>query len=402
MNITHLFQKRKSIYYKRLSKFLKYILNDHFVLALLLLVGALGFTYSEYIETVSSGAVLPRVVLLLLIVGILPLGRIRTLIEPADTLFLLPKEEELNRVMFAHLRHSLLFFSIMISIIGFMSIPLLAATNEWNTLLNVYWIGTLIVWKSTYLLLNYNYFKEYSDKRQRYLSLTVALSSVLGLSVSLFYSMLLGLVFSVITLISYIWGIFYKEQRTGWNWENLIQSEKKRVQGIYRLINLFVETPYQSNKVRRFKVLDWFIKSLKADDTPYTFYLARVFVRNTAFSGLYLRLAIIAGLFIYFTDSVLINILMSVLFLYLIGFQLLPLKQIIQQSITFKLYPGSDTDKIKAIQKLLLYLLSIVAVLFAIVSFNGEWESVLMTLVANALFVAGFVYVYSPKRLSSV
>lgn len=402
MNITRLFQKRKSVYYKRLSKYLKYILNDHFVLALLLLGGALGFTYSEYVETVQPGAVLPRFVLLVLIFGILTLGRIRTLIEPADTLFLLPKEEELTSIMIKNLSYSIIFFSSIMIVIGFLALPLLAATEEWHTTLSLYWIVTLIVWKISYLILNYYGLKEQSINTQRIMGLTLGLLSVLGLSITLFYSMLLGLVFSVITLTSYIWIVFYKKQTTRWHWENLINSEKKRVQGLYRMINLFVETPYHSNKVRRFKVLDGLFKSSKINETPYIFYLSRVFIRNTAFSGLYIRLAVIASLFIFFTENTIINVMLSVLFLYLIGFQLLPLNQIIQQSITFKLYPGSDTDKIKSIQKLLLYLLGIVALLFTALAFNGEWESVLITLVANTLFVVGFVYVYSPKRLSSV
>lgn len=45
MNLIHLFQRRRSIYYKKLTKYLKYVLNDHFVLALLLLGGAATSNY---------------------------------------------------------------------------------------------------------------------------------------------------------------------------------------------------------------------------------------------------------------------------------------------------------------------------------------------------------------------
>lgn len=396
MTIERLFKRRRQVYYKRLGKYLKYVLNDHFVLALLLLFGAVGFTYSEYVETVSQGAILPRAVLLVIVIGLVTLGRIRTLIERADSVFLLPLEEELGAVMKGNLIYSISFFSVFMTLLGFMSLPLLTATLAINRTEAVMWIITLVCWKASHLMSLYN-----EGKQQAYAMLRKAYIFIVsvGLIISLFFSIIGGFILSVGAALAMVWFSFYDNKTTRWDFEYLIESETKRVNGLYRLLNLFVETPYQSNKVRRFKWLDKLVSSPLTDTSPAIFYLTRVFVRNTSFSGLFLRLTVIGGIIIYFTDSLVVNLLISILFLYLIGFQLLPLNQIIQQSNTFRLYPLSNKQREHSIQLLLLYLLMIVGFVFTLLALtNGLLEAGVL-LLGNGLFTLGFIYFYIPKRL---
>lgn len=399
MNLIHLFQRRRNIYYKKLTKYLKYVLNDHFVLALLLLGGALGFSYSEYVETLQPNAVLPRVVLLVILFGFFTMGKIRTLIEPADSLFLLPKEEEMDTVMTHNLSYTLVFYGFIAVILGFMSLPLLAVTGEVTKVSTVLWLLTLVFWKSNYVMYTYILLKRVDANKKTMLASVLAVSSLVGLLLSLFLSITAGLIVSLIVLLGSSWFVLTQLKDTRWDWENLIHTERKRVQGIYRLINLFVETPYFNNRVKRFRLLDPLFATTLTQDSAHLYYLSRVFVRNIAFSGLYMRLTAIGGVFIYFTDNTLLNVLISLVFLYLIGFQLLPLNQIIQQSANFKLYPGSDGLRVKSVQKLVLYLLILVGVLFTVLAFHGGWESVLTLLLANTVFIGIFIYIYLPKRL---
>ena len=94
MTVISLFKQRTRIYQKQLSRYMKYVLNDHFVLAVLLLLGAGGFGYSNYVQTVSNGAILPRVILVIVMILVLSAGRITTLMQSADIVFLLPLEAE--------------------------------------------------------------------------------------------------------------------------------------------------------------------------------------------------------------------------------------------------------------------------------------------------------------------
>lgn len=95
MTVRDMFKKRTYEYYRRIGKYLKYVFNDHFVIALMILTGALGFTYSDYVETVAPSDLLPRLLLIVIIYSVLPIGGIRTLIEPADGTYLLPLEKQM-------------------------------------------------------------------------------------------------------------------------------------------------------------------------------------------------------------------------------------------------------------------------------------------------------------------
>lgn len=123
-----------------------------------------------------------------------------------------------------------------------------------------------------------------------------------------------------------------------------------------------------------------------------------MFVRNYNFSGLYLRLLVIGSIAIYFSESWIVNSIVSVLFLYLIGFQLIPLKQIIRDSIHFRLYPAPN-NKIKPTQHLILLLLIVSSLLFALSAVSAGAVPVIRLLFFNSTFTAFFIYIYLPARL---
>lgn len=399
MNITALFQKRMSIYYKNLGKYLKYVLNDHFVLALLLMVGALGFSYSEYLEVVSAEAFAPRFILIAVIYSFLTAGGIRTLIESADAIFLMPKEKELDKVMIKNLIYSLIIYISIISFLGFITLPLLNALGIIAGNNHYIWLVSLICLKISFIVYKFNALKNISDKHLSLYKVILCISELIILIVSVFLSLTVGVFLSVCLMVASFILLAGTLRTERWNWVRLVETENKRVQSIYRLINLFIETPYSPNKVRRMKLFDNIFQNKLSKESPHTYYLSRVFVRNTTFSGLYIRLVFIGSLLMVFTNNVFLNSGLSVLFLYLIGFQLLPLNQIIQKSLHFKLYPKPNADKISSIQKLLFLLLSFTAVVFALMSINGGWQLSIVLLCVNSLFIWGFVYGYVPSRV---
>lgn len=399
MSLSDVFKKRTGYYYKQLGKYLKYVFNDHFVIALLILVGALGFAYSDYVETVSADAVLPRIVLVSVVFSALTIGGIRTLIKPADGVFLLPLEEELVPIMHKHLVVSVVFFSVGMSLVATAAMPLLEALTISETSFSASFVLTLVLLKILDLLTLYYSFKMTSSKNDFQLIVSKNGWILVTLVVSVFVSLSLGLILALLSVIGMFFVTFLKKSVTIWHWEKLIDTEQKRVQTIYRLINLFIETPYGRNKVKRRKLLDNLIVLFDKNTNPHLYYIVRVFFRQTSYSGLYFRLSLIGLIFILFSPTLWLRLIGSLLFIYLIGFQLLPLKQIMDESIHFKLYPYKNTDKIKAIQKLLAILLMISSILFSVASLNGGWDTFGIVLLVNTLFIWGFVKMYVPKRL---
>ncbi|GAB2478888.1 ABC transporter permease [Alkalibacterium psychrotolerans] len=398
MTVSELFKKRTAHYYKQLGKYLKYVFNDHFVIALLILLGAVGFTYSNYLETVESEALLPRVILFAFISVVIKTGGIRTLIKPADGIYLLPLEKKIRPVMQKNLLYSLIFSIVTALFMAFLTAPLVTVLNASIDQASVMWMATVLFAKLSDTLLIYYTFKLNKPETENNLRLIVNAALLLTIGVTLFFSPLIGFGLSLFILLMFGLYLFRSGKKTIWNWERLIDSEQKRVQAIYKIINLFVETPYGNNKVKRLKPLDTFIKLFGKKTDVHSYYISRVFFRQTSFSGLYIRLTIIGSVILVLNSLAWLSVLISLLFLYLIGFQLLPLKQLLDKTIYFKLYPVKDTDKIKSIQKLIAKVLLVTGLLFTLASYSGGIEAI-MVLAANGLFVYGFVNFYIPKRL---
>lgn len=399
MTVSELFKKRTAYYYKQLGKYLKYVFNDHFVLALLILMGAVGFTYSNYLETVKSDAFLPRLILLAFIVITVKTGGIRTLIKPADGIYLLPLENKIKPVMQKNLVYSLFFSALIAFLAAFLTAPLVAVLNQSDSQASLLWIAIVLMAKIIDTLLTYYKFKlnrTEVEQKVHYI-IDAALFSILLFS--LFYSLVIGFIVILIFLTVFCIYVLYSNGFTIWNWERLIENEQNRVQAIYKIINLFVETPYGNNKVKRLKPLDSLLGLFDKETNVHSYYITRVFFRQTSFSGLYIRLTVIGTVILVLNDIIWLSVLISLLFLYLIGFQLLPLKQLLDKSIYFKLYPVKDTDKIKAIQKLIEKVLFVTTLLFSLASYSGGID-VLAVLLSNSLFVYGFVKFYIPKRLA--
>lgn len=398
MTVSELFKKRTAHYYKQLGKYLKYVFNDHFVIALLILLGAVGFTYSNYLETVESEALLPRVILFAFISVVIKTGGIRTLIKPADGIYLLPLEKQIKPVMQKNLLYSLIFSLVVAALMAFLTAPLVTVLNASIGRASLLWMATVLLAKLSDTLLIYYTFKLNKPETENNLRLIVNAALLLTIGVTLFFSPLIGFGLSLFILLMFGLYLFRSGKKTIWNWERLIDSEQKRVQAIYKIINLFVETPYGNNKVKRLKPLDTFIKQFDKKTDVHSYYISRVFFRQTSFSGLYIRLTIIGSIILALNSLAWLSVLISLLFLYLIGFQLLPLKQLLDKTVYFKLYPVKDTDKIKSIQKLIAKVLLVTGLLFTLASYSGGIEAI-MVLAANGLFVYGFVNFYIPKRL---
>lgn len=399
MTISDLFKTRQSIYYKKMSKYLKYVLNDHFVILLLVLGGASGLAYQNYLNTIQIGAVVPRVILTLVVLLVVFSGSIRTLVKPADAVFLLPKEKEFNAVMNKNLTFSLIFHSVYTVIIGFLTVPLLTAIEFMAPERQLYWVMTLVFLKNTHGLLAYYSLKQHRkevDSRIRYIINSLSFTGIL---VGLFGSVLSGFIISAVTLGLFSIYVLILNRSENWNWEILIEMEQKRTQKIYSIINMFIETPYSKHKVKRLKFLDFFYELPLFHKSPEIYYLSRMFVRNYNFSGLYLRLILIGSIAIYFSENWMINAAISALFLYLIGFQLIPLRQTFNKSVYFNLYPNTDTDKINTIQQLIMILLAGSALVYSLASFNSGWITMGMLLFINSIFIWLFIYGYLPRRL---
>ncbi|MDZ7834273.1 MAG: ABC transporter permease [Alkalibacterium sp.] len=254
-------------------------------------------------ESVQPGALIPRMILGLVVLLVIFSGSIRTLVEPADAVFLLPKEKSFSNIMKKNLLYSLIFHGFFTVLAGFLSAPLLTAVNHMGLEEQVFWIMSLLLWKITHGILTYHQLKQQRTEIIWTIRTLIRLMTVTGLAFSLFLSVMIGFFSALLATVVFSVYVLIYSQSENWNWESLIETEQKRTQKIYSIINMFIETPYSKHKVKRLKLLDFFYKLPVLNQNVEIYYLSRMFIRNYNFSGLYLRLLTIGSIAIYFSTN---------------------------------------------------------------------------------------------------
>lgn len=397
------FQKRLSRHQKKMSRYLRFVFNDHFTLICTFLLGGLGLYYSDSLKTLPQPFWQGKLLVIFVLLFSLSIGKLATLIEPADVIFLLPKELELMPYLKKAFSYSLLLpFGVLFLITG-AAMPLIAVSTGQSFVAFFFYL--LVMWslKTTNLMLQGLALYQNSASLKKQLSLLWWVLSIFCLFLSVFLQPFLGMLAALVQLG--LFTVLCKRNNGLLDWEKMVKSEQARQNRIYRFINLFTDVPQITATAKRRKYFDVFLNKISfRHENTYLYLFARRLLRGAEFSGLYLRLLFLGGFVLAFVDDRLLGLILGCLFLYLIGFQLVPIYNDFQYMVLIHLYPVDEAQKIRAVQKLLTILLLVAAGIFSIMSLVSmpQFSDTLILAVGYLFFVWVFMYFYVPKRLSKM
>ena len=342
-----LFLKRKQAFRKECVGYLRYVLNDHFVLFLLVLVGFLAYQYSQLLQHFPENH-LPILCLIGIVSVLLMLwGGIATYVEAPDKLFLLVAEEEVRE----HIQKQ--------SLVSF-----------------IFWISV-----QTLILL---------------LFAPLFLAMGLGLGVFGFYVLLLG-------VGKYF--LFQKKASKFFNvnhldWDYVIAQESKRKQFLLRFFALFTQVKGISNSVKRRAYLDFILKAVqKVPSKIWQNLYLRSYLRNGDLFALSLRLLFLSLLALVFIEQAWIATAVVVLFNYLLLFQLLALYHAFDYQYLTQLFPLDKGQKEKGLQAVVRGLTSFVLLLQLVVGLITLQEKLALLALLGAGLVLQTLYLpYQVKR----
>ena len=343
-----LFLKRKQAFRKECVGYLRYVLNDHFVLFLLVLIGFLAYQYSQLLQDFPENHW--PILLFLVIVSTLLLawGGIATYMEGPDKLFLLVSEEEVKFHLKGQTVRSLVFWLFVQTLFLFLFAPL-------------------------FLAMGY------------------------GLSAFLIYVLLLG-------AAKYL--VFRQKARkffteNGLDWDYVIAQESKRKQVLLRFFALFTQVKGVSNSVKRRAYLDFILKTVqKVPGKIWQNLYLRSYLRNGDLFALSLRLLLLSLLAVIFIEQAWIATAVVVLFNYLLLFQLLALYHAFDYQYLTQLFPLEKGEKEKGLKQIVLGVGSAVLLLELLVGAVVFQEKIaLLALVGAGLFLQLFYLPYQLKRL---
>lgn len=397
-----LWKVRASHRLKELGVYLRYIFNGHLVIVLLFLLGMSAFYYQNWVKTIPSHY--PAEIIMAVVIGLfLTYSPVYNFLLEADQVFLLPLEDRLKGYFLRSGITSLIFQGYILLMVFAAFMPLYARVSENGFQSFFLFFVLLLVLKAWNLVVGWRiqYYVEtsvyLSDMLVRYL-LNAAFTFLLFSQANVLFLLICSLI-----LAAYYRYFYIRTKSIGLKWDILIGQEEKRMASFYRLANLFTDVPKLKDTVKRRKWLDLFINWIPfSQDKTYHYLFSRTFLRSSDYLGLFIRLTVIGAIALYYISFGLGQIMLVVLFLYLTGFQLLPLWNHHQNKLWVDLYPVSPKYKKAAFHYILMVIMVIQSLLFTIIiALKGEWLTSLYILISGILFSYLFVYVYSKNRLKS-
>ena len=343
-----LFLKRKQAFRKECLGYLRYVLNDHFVLFLLVLLGFLAYQYSQLLQDFPENH-WP----ILLFVGITSVllllwGGIATYMEAPDKLFLLVGEEEIKLHLKRQTGISLVFWLFVQTLFLLLFAPLFLAMGYG---LPVFLVYVLLLGVGKYFLFRQKASKCFTE--------------------------------------------------TGLDWDFVISQESKRKQVLLRFFALFTQVKGISNSVKRRAYLDFILKAVqKVPGKIWQNLYLRSYLRNGDLFALSLRLLLLSLLAVIFIEQSWIATAVVVLFNYLMLFQLLALYRAFDYQYLTQLFPLEKGEKEKGLKQIVVGVGSAVLLLELLVGVViFQEKTALLALVVASLFLQLFYLPYQVKRL---
>ena len=281
------FAKRKQDFRQRCLKYLRYVLNDHFVLFLLIFLGFLAVQYNQLLRNFPSQSWPIIVGLVLFSVVILPFGGIATYLEKPDMLFFLVQEQAVIEFVKGQIQRSYILFGLLQTLLLLLLAPLFLGLG-----LPIWGFGLYCL---LMLLLKWLVF-QFKGHR------------------------------------------FFLVDRL--DWQFAIAAEEGRKQKVLRFFALFTNVKGISNSVKRRAYLDGLTRLLpKIHVKAWQNMFLRSYLRNGDLFPLTLRLLFLALLTIAFVSQPWIAAGFVVLFNYLLLFQLLALYEAFDYQYLTQLFP---------------------------------------------------------------
>ncbi|MGE8205139.1 ABC transporter permease [Heyndrickxia sp. NPDC080065] len=401
--IESLWKERVQLYIHDLRRYLKYIFNDHLLFVVIFALSAGAYYYSGWVKTLNADFPIGWVMGILLGI-VLTMSPIYTLLKEADKVYLLPIEMKLKSYFRKAIFLSFFLQAYILLMLLAVCMPMYAKVSGNGFKSFWYILIILFILKIWNLFLQWDVLKL---QNQKLAAIDWIIRFILNMSFIYFIIERVDIWINAIYILLYLalFVVYHqKVKEKTLKWDILINREQKRMSAFYRFANLFTDVPKLKGQIKRRKWLDPVLQFVQYDQrNTYTFLFARTFIRSSEYFGLFVRLTLIGGVLLYFSGQQYLLIGIPILFLYLTGFQLIPMIRYHELKIWQYLYPVEGSLKGKSFLQLLNIFLFVQSIIFGIiVLLRHSWENGLFVLILGIVFSFIFIKWYVPSRLRKI
>ena len=325
MNSATIFEARVRKYQKKSMKYIRYMLNDHFLIVLFFLFGFIMVQYSNWIQTIRV-LEWPLLGLLAGLLASIPFfGGIATLLEPADAIFLSVVGQDFKAYLQKAIRRSWALPLLVMLVSTGIVFPIVAQAfgTNMSMFVKLFLLQELfkdLLFRCTKYAYRGVLHFTWMEKIGIYLIAVVNFFGIF-LWISEGWSFVL-LVIPI--LLSIFIEYYYGKAAFVYRFDSMIELELTRQQRIYRLYALFVDVPMvHKPQAQRRSYLDAVLKVLVGKNpSGHRYLVSRTVVRTSQYMSLLLQLAVVSFVVALFSQEYYWNFIVNALLVMLLGFQL--------------------------------------------------------------------------------
>ncbi|MFQ9706579.1 MAG: ABC transporter permease [Limosilactobacillus pontis] len=400
--MNNLFNKRRQRHFMLLLKYWRLVFNDHFVIALFFLFGALAYGYAQWLPQLGPQLWWSRWLLVAWFTALAQVGRLATLVERPDPVFLLPQVGHMQRYLRQAGRYSLILGELMTLAGTFVALPFALTTEKMTTVAIVAAILSAVLAKASWLQLAQGMVSQQWVRQRSWLRLFQWGIPLVIAVVTWLVNPLAGAALGIVIMVATT--CLFHPAKLMIDWQMAVKTEDDRMYSVYRFFNLFTDVPKVQGNVKRRAWANGLIRLLTAPGHPWAYLYARGLLRNTDISGIIIRLTLLAMVVVFLVPITWLNTVLVVLFIYLIATQLMPLFDQFDGNVFTHLYPVTVAQRQADFSRLLVSVTTLVALLIVLASLGIElnWRQFLINLVLAVVEVVLLTRFYFRARIKKL
>ncbi len=321
-------------------KYLVLVFNDFFILALIFLFGALMFWYAQTMKTMPENLWYYRPLVGILLWLPLLIGKLVTLLKPADLQFLLPEDENIKLYLKPMLNYSLIVPTICLVLTAGILFPF--ATIKARIEPIDYIFAVLAVFLAKLLQLKIMEHNLFFNRKISISLVNIFFLFLFGLGMFKPKSLLIIAGLLVICLIIFV----LKPQHAAlFDWQYAVDQEQKRKNVVFNAFSMFTDVKERQTNVKRRKYLDFLLPKKMTLENPNKFLYRRSVLRNPENINLIVRMTAFAVLISWLVQNWLWALGLSCLVVFLTIYQLVPMVDEFDDNIMYRVYPIEHTNR---------------------------------------------------------
>ncbi|CDR66335.1 ABC transporter permease EcsB [Staphylococcus schweitzeri] len=362
---TTLFNKRLHALRKEKNYYNKFIFNGHFMVFLLILLGAFIFGYGEWLKHIPTN--IDFALVASLIVALVSIFPMRPLLKEADKIFLLPFEKHMSKFM----NHAILysyFARILIQLVIIVVLfPLFYNINQHSVAFYIYFASSALIFPFIGLRLRWQWYqsglKTWQVNFISFFIFSVTYYLILGMK---WYAAILLIVLPLLI------ELLVKRFKPGflYPWEKMIAIEHRHHMNYYKFVNMFTDVKHLKESAVRRSYLDILLPVPKGrkfnSNSMYLFLFIRSFIRGRDAFNIIFRLVIIAVLLMVWLSYPLVTAVIGSLFVYIILLQMAQFYSQQAYGLWPQVWPVAEEKVIKGYEQFLYRLMLVISTVFTV------------------------------------